>query len=169
MKINKGTIRNINKKLISGLLIVSLAAPLAGCDSKENTGSYSWLEYKKDDSGAFVCNDVMTYEQIRDTKVIELGFDGRQTVYLAYLIDYSTALSNRSRTYYNVFGGQILYVKPDDDTELTILYEANLVDYLVSYDKVQDTYKEEELKKILEQIKADYEIQKEKDKQLVKE
>lgn len=168
MKIKKGIVRNINKKLTAGLLAVTFIIPLTGCD-EINTGSYPYLEYEKDNSGKMICNDVMTYDQIRQTKVISLGFDEKQTIYLAHLVDYSTALSNRSRTYRNVFGGQILYQTPDEDTELTILYEANLVDYLVSCDKVQGTYTEEELKEILEQIKADYESQKGKDKQLVKE
>jgi len=166
VSVSKGRISNLNKKLIAGLLAVTFIIPLTGC-GEMNTGNYPYLEYEKDNSGKMICNDVMTYGQISETKVISLGFDGKQTIYLAHLVDYSSVYSKRPRTYRNVFGWQILYQTLDEDTELTILYEANLVDYLVSYDKVQNTYTEQELKDILEQIKADYELQ--KDKQLVKE
>lgn len=165
MKINKGIVKNINKKLIASLLAVSLATTLSGCDERANVGFYNWLEYKKDDSGMMVCKDVMLYDSIRHTKIVTFGVAGKQSTYLAYFASYNNGRHNQSDVYYNVFGGQVLYKKQDKETELTILEEENLADYLVSCDMVQNTYTEQELKDILNQIKEDYE--QEKDKQLV--
>lgn len=165
MKINKGTVKNINKKLIAGLLAVSLTTTLSGCDERANVGHYSWLEYEKDDSGMLVCKDVMVYDSIRQTKVVTFEFDGKRATYLAYFVSYNAGRDDQKEEYYNVFGGQVLYIKQDKETKLKTLEENDLTDYLVSYNKVQSTYTEQELKDILNQIKEDYE--QEKDKQLV--
>lgn len=165
MKINKGIVKNINKKLIASLLAVSLTTSLTGCDEQLNVGRYDWLEYQKDDSGMMVCNDVMVYDRIRHTKVVTFEFDGNKATYLAYFVSYNNGRDNQKDVYYNVFGGQVLYIKQDKETKLKILEENDLTDYLVSYNKVQSTYTEQELKDILNQIKEDY--KEEKDKQLV--
>ena len=165
MRINKGIVKNINKKLIAGLLAVSLTTTFSGCDERSNVGHYNWLEYKRDDSGILVCNDVMVYDAIRHTKIVTFDVDGKQATYLAYFASYNVGRYNQSDVYYNVFGGQVLYKKQDKETKLTILEEEKLTDYLVVYDKIQNTYTEQELKDILNQIKEDY--KEEKDKQLV--
>lgn len=157
MKINKGTVKNINKKLIAGLLAVSLTTGLTGCRV------YYGMESEISEGGHTVYVNAK-YNDMHNWKVIAFDFNGVQSFYLAEKITMNGKFST-TISYYNIFGGQCLYTEGNENTELSILMEANLTDYLITYDRVQSEYTEQELKDILNQIREDY--KQEKDKQLV--
>lgn len=161
MKINKGTIKNINRKLIAGLLVVSLTAGLTGC-AIQNQG----LEYSENIQGRYVCNTRAGYGYLKDCKVVVFELNDVHTIYIVRKLDRTPLNSTAIRYhYYNIFGNQLLYDTFSESSSLKIIEETNLTDYLIIYNKVQIEYTEQELKDILEQIKTDYEEQ--KDKQLV--
>lgn len=148
-------IKNINKKLIAGILTVTL---LAGCSSESHG-----LPTETTAKGEVVYSTV-EFNDIRNWKVVVFEFNGQKSFYLTEKINGVGKYG--STTYYDVFGGESLYVEGNKNTELSILMEAYLTDYLITYGKVQGTYTEKELKEILEQIKAEYELQ-QANKQLV--
>jgi len=154
MKINKGIVKNINKKLIASLLAVSLTTGLTGC------GEVSYgIPTETTDKGETVYTSTK-YDELIHWKVVVFDFKGEQSFYLV-----ESASRGNFLKYYNVFGGQKIYDEALLNTELSILAEDYLRDYLITYDRVQTEYTEQELKDILNQIKEDYE--EEKDKQLV--
>lgn len=149
-------IKNINKKLIAGILAVTL---LAGCSSV----SYG-LPTETTAKGEVVYSTV-EFNDIANYRIVVFDFDGEKVI---YLVEKTTAVARgySSTSYFNVFGGQCLYTTTNKNTILTIENEMQLGDYLIVNNIVQSSYTEEELKEILEQIKAEYELQ-QADKQLV--
>ena len=124
MEINKGIVGNVNKKLIASLLAVSLTTGLTGC--RVYYGMKSEISAK----GETVYVNA-EYSDIKNWKVVVFDFNGEESFYLTEKITlnsrYSTIIS-----YYNVFGGQLLYVEGNENTELSILMETYLTDYLIS-------------------------------------
>lgn len=149
-------IKNVNRKLIAGILAVTL---LAGCSSE----SYG-IPTETTDKGEVVYSSV-ELNDIKNWKIVVFEFAGEKVI---YLVEKTTAVARgySSASYFNVFGGQCLYTTTNKNTILTIENEMQLGDYLIVNNIVQSSYTEEELKEILEQIKTEYELQ-QVDKQLV--
>lgn len=166
VNINKCKISNLNKKLIAGLLAITLAAPLVGCNNAEQ--NYG-LEYTIDSEGRYVYQNA-TFNSLKNCKVVVFECGEERIVYLTEVVSYTHRYGSTTH-YYNIFGGQQLYwINSKGSTgssSMTIEKEFSFTDYLVINGEVQQEYTEQELKDILEQIKADYELQ--NDKQLVKE
>ena len=148
-------IKKVNLKLIAGILAIALIN--TGCTVSRG------LPTETTDKGEVVYSTVK-FNNIKNWKVVVFEFNGQRSFYLTVKINGAGKFS--SATYYDVFGGESLYVEENKNTKLSILMEAYLTDYLITYGKVQGTYTEKELKEILEQIKADFELQEEKIKSL---
>lgn len=161
MKINKGIIENVNKKLLAEVLIFTLSTtPLVGCSNS--------LKYEKNKQGELVCINKVKHSFVEDYKVVVFEIDGKQSIFIAEVLE-TNSFSGRGtyrKEYYNIFGGQLIYSSLNDDTNLKIIEEEYLMSYLIKYDKVKSEYSEDDLKEILELIKNDY--KKEKDKKLIK-
>lgn len=146
-------IGNINRKLIAGILAVAFMT--AGCGS-ESRGMPTETTAK----GEVVCSTA-EFDDIRNWKVVVFDFYGEKTFWLVEKEIEHLRYGN-SIYYYNAFGGNLL----EGTDDLEVISEGDLLSYLVIYDKIQSEYTEEELKEILEQIKADFEKQEEKIKEL---
>lgn len=159
MKINKGTVKNINRKLIAGLLAVSLTTSLSGCIKKNDP---RFLEYTKDKTGNISYSGTMNYFYLSNVKFVVLETNDVRTMYLASLsiIDYGK--ETEKRIYRNIFGGQVLYDTSNKNLDSKIVEEMNIIDYLTSYNEIRQEYTERELKDILENMKTEYETEKEK-------
>ena len=160
MNKNSIIINAINKRIVAGLLSVSLMTGLTGCSEV----SYG-IPMETTDKDKIVYTSV-GYDEIRNWRIVVFEFNEKKSVYLIEKIIISGRAGSTIR-YYNVFGGQLLYASNNKSAELKIIEEMYLGDYLIINNKIQSTYTEQELKDILEEIKTEYEP--EKDKQLVKE
>lgn len=160
MKFSKGTINNINKKLILGTLALTLITiPLCGCSGME-------LKYEENSKGEIVCVENIKYKYLQNYKVLVLGKDDEQFFYIARLELIGDYGSNEAREeYFNVFGGDLVY-STNIETEFKLITVLELNDYLVSYNKIKKEYSEQELKELLETIKKDF--NKKTEKQLIK-
>lgn len=157
MKTNKVIINNINKKLLAGTIALTLlTTSFTGCARTD------YFEYTTNKQGENTCKNVVEYSRIEngEYKVIVLEYKSTLAIYI------TEKVSAGRDHYYSVFGYNEVYSN-DGSFETVLLEESNLVDYLVTYDRVQKNYTEEEMQEILEQIKTDYE--KDKNKELVKE
>ena len=161
MKFSKGTIKNLNKRLLSGALCLTLImVPLSGCDSSK-------LRYKENSQGEMVCINNIKYQYIKKYKVVVLEIEDDIVFYIAKPIQLDPLGTGVPYAdYYNVFGGQLVYSTKDDDSKIKKIYDEYLTNYLISYDKVKEEYSEQELKEILELIKIDF--KKQINRQLVK-
>lgn len=157
MEINKGKINNINKKLLAGLLTFALIPTVfAGCDYN-STG----FVYEKNELGQYVCVENVEYSYLEDCVVIALELDGKESVSIARVAELIDLSNGRMfKKYYNIFGEQEIYSQADKNTNMKIIYEESLISYLVSYNKIQHEYTEEEMKEILKRIEIDYNLQK---------
>lgn len=164
MKFGKGTIKNINKKLIAGTLAMTLVmVPMFGCTNEQ----YTKFEYCVNEHGGYTYSGVLLYSTIKDYKVVVLEKNDNYSIYIVSAVDGSDISKNNYRKeFYNIFGGNCIY-DIQKDTDLNVVSEELLSDYLVVYDKVQNSYSAEEIEEILEQIKIDY--SRKNNKQLVKE
>ena len=150
MKINKGTIKNINKKLIAGLLAVTLTTSLVGCTVSRGMQAAVTAKGEKTYLNA-------QYNEMGNWKVVVFELNNDEFCYLVEKVT-KAGISN----YYNIFGGQRLYTEGNENSDINVVLESSLTDYLIAYDKVQSEYTEQELKDILEQIRENYKTQKEK-------
>lgn len=161
MKINKGIIKNVNKRLFTGVMIFTISTTaLMGC-------SHS-LEYVKNNHGELVCVNKVNHRYIEDYKVVVFEIDGNPTTFITKVIENNGngGKGPYCKRYYNIFGDQLIYDSLNKDSNLKIIEEEYLISYLVKYDKVKSEYSENDLKEVLELIKSDY--QTEKNKELIK-
>lgn len=150
-------IGNINRKLMAGILAIALTT--TGCTMSHG------IPTETTDRGEVVYSTV-EFNDIRNWKVIILDVDGENEFYIAKKAT-SYSGSVRATVYRNVFDNQVLkMILRPSIAKSNIISEVDLLSYLVIYDKIQSEYTEEELKEILEQIKADFELQEEKIKEL---
>jgi len=155
MKISKGTVKNINKKLIASILAVSLTTPLIGCEG-EQWSSIGYVNYVIDENGyingidgtvqywnLFDCSFVKVYNNITDENY------------------YTISLRDVTDVHYDIFTRQNL----EDSEAFEVEYFGSIYTWLNALGTTKDAYSEEELRELLNIF-----IEKqEKDKQLVKE
>lgn len=165
MNIDKGKISNLNKKLIAGLLAITLSAPLIGCNKvQQNYG----LNHTIGSEGQYVYPNVV-FDSMKHYRIVIFKCADEYSVYLTRVVSNMQEIT--TTYYYNAFGGQLLYWSNSrgnaSDDSLIIEKEFGFDDYLIIKDEVQPEYTEQELRNIIEQIKTEH--KKTKDKQLVKE
>lgn len=162
MKISKGKISNVSKKIFAvGLTFVFLPTVFAGCMNHTN------FVYERNEKGEYVCVENVEHNYLENCKVVVFELDGELSFYIAKVINYGTGASAHP-CYYNVFGEQLIYdASAGNTSSIKIISEENLTAYLVAYDMVQHEYTEEDLYEVLERVKSDYESK--NNKVLVKE
>lgn len=178
-KIKEGTVRNLNKKLVTGALITTLVmSSLTGCASTKD------FEYERlDNAGRQVVEITGTMESeiANDLKVIELKVFDEDYLFLARRYDMGTNVNGKwayTYEYWDVFEDyQIISltglvgvdpVQIDTSKEnFKLVKETSLNEYLIYYGYKQKEYTPDELKEIFYKIKSEYIFKEEK--QLVKE
>lgn len=154
------TIKNINKKILSGILAVTvLTTPLAGCKG-------STLKYEENSQGKFVCVDNIKYEYLKEYKVLVLGNKDDMFFYIAKEQKIDDYGSRETYTeYYDIFGGNLVYTD-NTESDLKMITVTELRYYLFDHNLIKKEYTEQDVKKILEIVKDDFMATTEK--QLVK-
>ena len=148
MKIDKGIVKNINRKLIAGGLALTLVTS-AGCTTINN------IKYKRDEQGYITGIDgTVSYNILKDCGIFEVQNKVTQEKY--YTIIYSPGYFYS----YDLFTRQIIN---KDAFEFHIC--DNVTVCLNGLNKIKEEYTEEELREILNE----YVSTQEKNKQFVKE
>lgn len=74
---------------------------------------------------------------------------------------------NLNYRYWDIFTDKVVVTSDSyDTTEITLVNELDLTDFLITYDEVQESYTIDDIQRIYDKIVADYEF--EKDKKLEK-
>ena len=154
MKISNGTVKNINKKLIAGILAISLSTTLTGCGSsyiRDINYTRDENEYINGFEGTIAywnlekCNFIKVHNNITDEEYYTIGLtDGW------------------SEKLYDLFTRQYL----EDSKVFEVEYLDTVYTWINALGMSKDCYTEEELRELLNIF---IEKQEEKDKQLVKE
>ena len=146
-------IKNINKKLLAGLLgTVMLTTPLGltacGSELKENNNSY---------------------ETINDYYVLTLETGNGKTIWLTDEISYYGP-KGKMYSYYDVFTGEKIFSDVNGTSGTTgveLLDRDNFQQYLVGYDYIKKDYTKAEIAVLFDKIKEDF-YKDEKSNELVK-
>lgn len=144
---------SINRVLFAGLLATTLVVS-SGCGDILMTFQYN----KKDEYGRPISTDVIENNYLKYIKIVVFNEDGEEVIHLCQK-DYGGA-------YWDMFGGKVLHIPDLPERSLEIIEEYELIDYLVVNGLTQSEYTEPEFRTLLEQIKADFEMQEEKIKSL---
>lgn len=152
MKISKGTVKNINKKLIASILAMSLTATLSGCSFIRD------VNYSRDDDGYISGIDGVVFERnLYDCYFMKVQNNiTDETYYTIGLLNYW------DKSYYDIFTSQ--YLGKEEIFEIEKM--DWIKDWINALGMSKDRYTEEELRNLLNIF---IEKQEEKDKQLVKE
>lgn len=154
MKINKGIVKNINRKILAGGLALTLFASV-GCTSKTD------MNYRTDENGYIVGIDGNVSKSILSSCFFckvknNITADEYYTIYRLY-----TAVGHETfNKKVDLFTNQVL---TSENFEITDGY--SVTSYLNALNKTKDEYTEEELKEFVDE----YASTKEKNKELVKE
>lgn len=153
MKISKGIIKNVNKRLLCGALVLTLLTiPLTGCsdisieDINYTTNAQGEMDFTIDSKTLGYCSFFEVYNKKLDKKYYTIGF----------IDEYNGSYFIKI---YDIFTKEEL--KISDGTFRSI---KRVDHYLQELDMVKDSYTEAELKDLLDEF-----IQtKEQNKQLIK-
>lgn len=153
MKNNK---RNI-KIFASALSLVMSTSFVSGCNKLQN------YEYIENSEGKMELEGEFSYtELITSGRVIEVSLFDKKELYIVRKSKTIGRYSTSNRTYYyNIFNNNLLLQldyegKVVGDTQIDIINESALSDYLIYYDEIKNTYDKEDLERILNKIKSDY-------------
>lgn len=151
-------IKNINKRLIAGLLGgVILTTPLSfsSCSPRFN--------YQTEKNGNIHLNnyEMFPYEIVYKLEIVVLEVHGKESIYLG-----EDKFSNL--IYSDVFTGITIYDdQSDKKTSGVKLISHEIIEkYLISYGMLKDGYSKKDLESLFKRIKNDY--YSEKSKELVK-
>ena len=146
-------IKNINKKLLAGILgTVILTTPLGltacGSELKENNNSY---------------------ETINNYYILTLETGNGKTIWLTDEISYYGP-AGKTYKYSDVFTGEKIFVDVNGKSGtsgVVLISRDNFQQYLIAYDCVQKNYTKEEIEELFDKVKEDF-YNNEKGKELVK-
>lgn len=154
MQINK---RNL-KIFASALSLVMSTSFLSGCNELQSYEYVENSEGKMELDGEFSYNDL-----IISGRLIEVSLFDKKELYIVRKSQIIRRdIVSKKTYYYNVFDNNLLLQldykdKVIGDTQMEIINEYALSDYLIYYDEVQNKYDKEDLERILNKIKSDYE------------
>jgi len=159
MKINKGIVKNINKKLIAGLLAISLSTTFTGCSQIKD------VKYTKDEAGYINGIDgTVSLKFLNSCKFAKVYNRITEESY------YTIALNTDFDGFWNDEGSEHydLFTRQDYENKgaFSVEYLDAVINWIESFGMSKDRYTEEELRELLNKF---IEKQEEKDKQLVKE
>lgn len=169
MKNNK-YINNINKKLLSGGVALSLiASSLVGC-----TKDFNYNKNYGGNGSIVEVTGTMDSKSANKLKVIELQVDDQNLLFLARKCDINTQHNGvrvLTYEYWDVFQDfKIVSVGEKDSnkseffSDVRLMNEENLENYLLCYGDKQDEYTIDDLKKVFSKIEENYEFATEKQK-----
>ena len=164
MNIKSGKIRNINKKLVAGMLTFALVmVPLTGCETK----TYENFKDSINEQGHYVASGKIEYNLLKSHcfLVIENSTYNVTEFYIANEINQNCSPS--STIYIDIFSDQIIFdfVPKNDNRQMLVC--DKIEDYLCATNNIKASYTVEEVRLILEQLKENY--LKQNNKELVKE
>lgn len=176
MKVN---FKYINKRMVAGLMAGTIMLSLVGCGEPK---------YKEITTGIYEMDGSVSLNDLKKYLLLELKINDKTDLYLAYteringdgaknpgLLNFGTYYK-----YINVFDNTALYTEYIDSpkkesvqNENTLIntYE-NIEDYLVQFNEIKSSYTKEDLERILNRIKQNWQYNKNNigaDKQKVKE
>lgn len=169
MKKNNVRIKNLNKKLLAGALIITFAAsPLTGCANVNNKVN--------DDNSQIVINNTMDSSFVRSLKVIEIKTEESNSLFLTV----RTRIDDDNNTnyyYYNILRSYSFVVaaknvgdEPNDlgdsNGKFTLVKEIDFSEALDEYGYNKKEYTKEDLEEIFELVESNYKF--ENNKTLVK-
>lgn len=159
MKFSKGKIRNVNKKILSGAIVLTIASTsLTGCNNKNRKINFG-SGFKNDTSTVYYYGHI-GYDRISKCRIIGIEVFDNTEFFFTYYVP--------NEGYYNIFGDEKIYNDPDNDNgNRTKVIDISAIDYLVYYNEVLSNYAPDDINRVLEKVKNDY--TKENNKQLVKE
>lgn len=155
----KKDLLKLNILLLSGLLLTS-------CSKKnKNTGLY----YMKEEQGSIEIDGRIKYENMRNYKFIALyNYKTNEINYYLVSKKMRRGFETNEHIYYDIFTGKEIFREEieeiEEPTEEKIeskeiykTYEYNVEDYLIENNKIKNTYSEYDAKKIIEDLKSQYE------------
>lgn len=171
-KTKKCAIKNINTKLISGLLVFTLMTTLSGCNTAKD------FKYERKNVAGKEIVDItgtMDKDIAEDLKIIELKVFDEDHLFLARRYDKGTNKNGKwafDYEYWDVFENYKIisfcdYIEgPIENIQITegvkLVKESSLNDYLLYYGYKNNEYTERNLTEIFDNIKMDYEFEQEK-------
>lgn len=167
MKFDKGTIKNINKKILAGALSLALVTSgLVGCSTTELNS----FEYTTDEQGQYVVSGTIDYECLSSRYFLVIDNPDYNTV--EYYIGSKGGIYSRwtgnSYYYNNILNNKRVFseesLKQEKNRKLLVCEQLD--DYLYATGNIKASYTVEDVEQILEELKTGYE--KENSKQLVK-
>ena len=173
MKFKKGTIKNINKKIISGTLAFALVATLSGCSKDFN---YT-RELKDGEYFVEVAGDI-DFNNACNLILLELNIRGKNVLFLSRCYEKKTHENGVEKIiyeYYDVFEdlkiidliGETKQVTEEiKNKNVKFIKEQPLGNYLIDDNYKRKSYSVEELKEIMEKIEQNYNF--ENNKKLIK-
>lgn len=170
MKINKGKIKNINKKVLAGLLTFSLVPMIfSGCEERDQ------FTYSINEQGEYVVEGNIEFDLLKNYYFIEIDnvqfqtkefyiaerrkIAGRYGVVLGY---YYIDIFTQNEVFRKTSNGDNF----DSESSRVFINELELEDYLYGLNNVKGSYTKEDVETILNSIK-EMNI-KPNDKQLIK-
>ena len=164
MGIKKGKIRNINKKLIAGVLTISLITiPLLGCSELKVVNNSTIVQENS--------KNVANFNKIKNSYfiVIKNSENDMLDYYIAERINYYEGTSNKinGHIYVNLANGINVFARRVDayygdamsysrSKDLVLIDEISLEDYLYNLDMIKDMYTEKDIDEILIYMKQEY-------------
>ena len=161
MRFSKGTIKNINRKLITGALALTLITTgLASC-----SGENIVFDYSVNEQGEYEVNGNVSYERLDKCRfvVIENTSYNVMEFYICKYVAQPGSGIYSYPNYFNVFNGQRIN---DNSNSRKIVHSEILEDYLYATSNIKANYTVEDVEQILEEMKQNY--LKQNNKQLVK-
>ena len=172
MRLKKGKVSNINKKLLTSVLTLTLlTTSLTGCTKDFNYN-------KQVQNGEYVVEATGTMESkiAEELKVLELNIYGEKTLFLARRYDKEIILKDNKEyiyEYWDVFDDfKIIDLNSEKSTNpikidtgnenVKIVKEESLKKYLEYYEYNKKEYTSEELKYIFNKIQENYKFENQK-------
>lgn len=165
MKIKNGVVKNINKKILSGAVALTLlTVSLTGCTSQK----YQKFEYSVNEQGEYQVNGTIDYELLKNCwfLVIDNPKYNIKEFYICDGIYHWAKYSEDCYSYANIFNNQEVF-NPKKDGNRSIIFSTKVDEFLLAYNNVKANYTKEDIEQLLEQMKNNYE--KENNKQLIKQ
>ena len=163
MKFGKGTVKKINKKLVSGLLALTLTTTgLSGCVQYNN------FDYSVNEQGEYQVSGVVDYELFKNYRfiVIENEKNNMNEFYICKAKHFTPTYGRHYYVYIDVFNNQKVFNENKIDDMRDLVTFETLENYLYETDNIKEFYTIDDIKQIFNEMKANY--LKENSKQLVK-
>lgn len=156
MDIRQGKIRNINRKLIAGTLVFSLASSII---IGNNVSNYIKLERQKYEN----FTGVASFEKMKKCFFLEI-YDNEEQTTGYYIAEKNEFFNEKGElfeyAYLNLLGRKNVFTYKVDNnvcypqtTTKTVINEVNLEKYLYGFGMIENMYSDKDVEMLLEQMK----------------